>query len=123
MGVHLTLDLSGKDATFISNCYRYHSGLSTIHLYRNLHERMPTLEQLKARIDELQQAYEGGSTGNRVQIAMRNQARKDVTDMFNRILRFLEAVATEEDIPALIQAGFEVRRPWARKKAAPATAT
>ena len=123
MGVHLKIDLSGKDGTFISNSYRYHSGLSTLYLYRNLPERMPTPDQVKGKIDELQQAYEGGSTGNRVQIALRNQARKEVTDMFNRILRYLEAVATEEDIPALIQAGFEVRRPWARKKAVSATAT
>lgn len=123
MKVTLRIDLSGKDGTFISNSYRYESGLRNLHLYRDLPPRMPGLDQIRGRIDVMQQAYEGGMTGSRVHIAARNQARKDVTDMFNRILRYLEAVATEEDIPALIQAGFEVRRQWSRRKVAQLAAT
>ena len=123
MKVSLSIDLGGKDGTFISNCYRYHSGLSTLHLYRDLPPKMPPLDQVKGRIDVMQQAYEGGTTGNRVEIATRNQARKDITDMFKRILRYLEAVATEEDIPSLIQAGFEVKRQWSRRKIVQTTAT
>lgn len=123
MKVSLRIDLSGKDGTFISNSYRYLSGLQNLHLYRDLPPRMPNTDLVKGRIDVMQQAYEGGMTGSRVHIAARNQARKDVTDMFNRILRYLEAVATEEDIPALIQAGFEVRRQWSRRKVAQLAAT
>lgn len=124
MSLRLLLDLTGKDAVFISNSYRYISGFSTLGLLRNLPEKLPTLERLKDQADRLQNAYEGGTVGDRVQIATRNQARKELTDMFTRISRYLESIATEEDIPALIQAGFDVRRPWGgRRKAAPAVAT
>ena len=45
------------------------------------------------------------------------RARKEVTEMFKKIIRYLEIVATEDDIPALIQAGFTVRSPGWRRKA------
>lgn len=114
--VILGIDLTGRDAVFISNSYRYHSGLCTLHLYRNPPDRLPNTEKLKEMIDQLQQAYEGGATGDRVQIAARIQARKHLTDTFKKILSFLQSVSAEEDIPALIQAGFEVRRGLIRKK-------
>ncbi|GFO54855.1 hypothetical protein GMSM_18620 [Geomonas sp. Red276] len=116
----ITIDLMGKDAVFISNCYRYHSGLANLALYRNPPPGLPSLEQAKERIDALQSAFEGGTTGNRVHIELRNIARRDVTDMFKRIISYLQSVATDEDIPALIQAGFGVRRFFAHKKSAAA---
>ena len=124
MSIKLLLDTTGKDAVFISNSYRYISGLSTLELFRNPPEKIANPERLKTQADRLQVAYEGGTVGDRGQIAMRNQARKELTDMFNRVCRYLEAIATEEDIPALIQAGFDVRRPWGgRRKPSPAVAT
>ena len=114
--VRLSLDSSGKDAAFISNCYRWHSGISVLEIYRNPPPQL-ALDKVKERIDYLQHAYEGGATGNHAQIAERTRARKEVTEMFKKIIRYLEIVATEDDIPALIQAGFTVRRPGWRRKA------
>ena len=108
--IMLTLDLTGKDATFISNCYRYYSGLCTLPLYQNLQGPQLPVDQVKAYIDSLQLTYEVGATGSRVHIAARNQLRQQVTDMFRRIIYYLQSVATEADIPALIQAGFQVAR-------------
>jgi hypothetical protein len=113
--VRPTLDLTGKDATFISNCYRWHSGISALEIYRNPPPQL-ALDKVKERIDYLQQVYEGGATGNHAQIAERIRVRKDVTEMFKKIIRYLEIVATEEDIPALIQAGFTVRKTGLRRK-------
>lgn len=121
--VKVKIDLSGKDATFISNSYRYSSGLCNLHLYRNPPEKLPSLEQVRANIDRLQQAYEGGSNGDRVQIALRKKARKDVTEIFTKIQNYLRSVATEDDVPALLQAGFEVRQSAARRKSAVAPVT
>lgn len=123
MVVKLMIDVSGKDATFISNCYRWQSGLSTLHLYRNPPERLPASDKVKENVDLLQQAYEGGANGDRVQIAIRKKARKDVTEMYKKILHYLESIATEDDIPALIQTGFEVQHRASRRRAASAVAT
>lgn len=119
----ITVDVKGRDAVFVSNIYRYYSGLCTLDLYRNPPERMPKLDQVKEKIDWLQQTFEGGTTGNRVQIAARIQARKEVTQMFKRIASYLQAVASEDDIPALIQAGFETRQSGYRRRTAPVPAT
>lgn len=123
MVVKLMIDVTGRDATFISNCYRWQSGLSTLLMFRNPPERVPDSDKVKGHVDVLQQAFEGAMNGDRGQIAIRKKARKDVTEMFKKILRYLEAIATEDDIPALIQAGFEVQRRASRRRVAPAVAT
>ncbi|MBJ6724764.1 hypothetical protein [Geomesophilobacter sediminis] len=121
MPVYLTLDLTGKDAVFISNSYRYHSGLSTLAIYHDAPAELGT-GPLKVAIDGLQLAFEGGKTGNHAQIRLRKTLRKQVTEMFKKILHYLQCVATEDDIPALIQAGFGVRQFGHRKKVVPAPA-
>jgi len=120
---HLLIDLTGKDSVFISNVYRYHSGLCGLSLYRNHPKQLPSLDQLKEKIDLLQQAYEGGTTGNRVQIALRTKLRKELAEIFKKITAYLQSVATEDDIPALLQAGFSVKRVGTRKKPVVAPAT
>lgn len=120
----ISIDLTGKDGTFISNAYRAHSGLLTLELYRERPSRLASTDQAKEKIDGLQLAFEGGTTGNRVHIAQRKKLRQEVTEMFRRIICFLQSVATEDDIPALIQAGFRVRLVGGgRKKSAPAPAS
>jgi len=115
--VRITLDLTGKDATFISNSYRYHSGLSTLELYRNPPDKMFSIDLVKEKIDRLQHFYESSVHGDRIQAALRKAARKEVTEMFKKILHYLQSVATEDDIPMLLQAGFELVRYVSRKKA------
>ncbi len=120
---HVSIDLTGKDSVFISNIYRYHNGLCGLSLYRNHPEQLPSVDQLKEKIDLLQQAYEAGTTGNRVQIALRTQLRNELTEIFKKITAYLQSVATEDDIPALLQAGFSVKRIGTRKKTVVAPAT
>ena len=115
--VRVTLDLTGKDATFLSNCYRYHSGLSVLPLYRTPPDGLGT-DKVKEKIDTMQHAYEGGTTGNRVEIAIRKKARKEVIEMFRKIISYCQSIATEDDIPALIQAGFQVLHFGGRKRPA-----
>jgi hypothetical protein len=121
--LRLTLDLSGKDATFISNSYRYHTGLCTLTLYRNHPDALPSTELLKQHIDTLQLAFEGGSSGSHAEIVKRKKARKDLSEIFKKILSYLQSIATEEDLPELVQAGFGIRRAATRKKAAPQPAS
>lgn len=119
MGRYLKIDLTGKDSIFLSNCHRYLHGLADLELYRTCPEKVAPYDMLKGGIDRFEQSFEGGINGDRLQIAMRKKHRKEVTDMFNKILRYLESVAEEDDIPALMRAGIEVRKsPVRRRKAA-----
>jgi hypothetical protein len=114
--VRLSIDLTGKDATVISNCYRVHSGLCGLEIYKSAPQQLAT-DRVRERIDNYQHHYEGGATGSHASIAERNLARKEVIELFKKIIRFLEIVATEADIPALILAGFTVRKSTSKKKA------
>lgn len=112
------IDMSGRDSACLSNCHRYLNGLYNLELYRNPPEKAPSLEQLKPAIADYEQCYENGVNGDRVWIAKRKKARKNVCEMFEKVCHYLEVVATENDIPALLQAGFEVPRAARRKTAA-----
>jgi hypothetical protein len=114
--IQLSIDLSGKDAAVISTCYRLHSGMCGLDIYRDAPALLGT-DRVKQRIDNYQHHFEGGATGNHASIAQRNLARKEVTELFKKILRFLEIIATEADIPALILAGFNVRKSSKKKTA------
>jgi len=118
--VRLSLDLGGNDGVFISNSYRYMSGVESLAIFRN---SPIAYDHVKEKVDRLQHAYEGGKLGTRSLIEERRRLRKEVVDIFKRIIRFLESVANEDDIPALIQAGFKVIHPGYRRKSVVTPAT
>jgi hypothetical protein len=120
--IKLKLDLSGKDAVFLSNTTHYISGLSTLELFRNHPERVPSLEQATECVTRFKNFYEGGLNGDRVQAAMRTKARRELTAMLKQILHYLQAVAGEDDLQALMQVGIEVPRPTSRRRAVVAPA-
>jgi hypothetical protein len=113
--IQLSLDLTGKDASVLSICYRVHSGIRGLGIYKDAPQLLAT-DRVKERIDNYQHHFEAGATGNHSSIAERNLARKEVTELFKKIIRFLEIIATEADIPALILAGFSVRKSSAKSK-------
>ena len=113
--VNLSIDLTGNDAIVLSTCYRVHSGICGLGIYNDVPQLLAT-DRVKERIDNYQHHFEGGATGNHASIAQRNLARKEVIELFKKIIRFLEIIATENDIPALILAGFNVRKSGTRKK-------
>jgi hypothetical protein len=119
----LKLDLSGKNSVFLSNSHRYYNGLATLDLYRNPPDKVPSLVQLKEGLDRFNLAYEGAVNGDRIQISTRKKARKDLTEMFEKILHFLQSMSAEDDIQSLLQAGFEVVSRAHRTKVAVAPAT
>jgi len=113
--LRLSIKLTGKDAAIISECYRVHSGMCELGIYKDAPHMLAT-DMVKERIDNYQHHFEAGATGNHSSIAERNLARKEVTELFKKIVRFLEIIATEADIPALILAGFSVRKSSAKRK-------
>ncbi len=115
--LQLSIDLSGKDAAVISTCYRIHSGICELSIYKDAPPQLAT-DKVKSTIDNYQHHFEYGTTGNHASIAQRNLARKETTETFKKIVRFLEIIGTEADIPALMQAGFKMRKATAKKKTA-----
>lgn len=112
----LKLDTSGKDSVFLSNSHRYYNGLLTCLLYRNTPDYI-SIERVKAALDHYQACYEAAVNGDRVQIALRNKARKELTALWEKVLHYVQMVAGEDDIPAVLQVGFDIRRPTRRKAA------
>lgn len=109
----ISIDLKGKDSSVLSNAHRCANGLASLALYAK--GPFPP-EEVQGAVAEYDAFYEGAKTGNRVEILKRNSARKSVTEMFKKITSFLQSVATEEDIPALIQAGFDAHVPDFRRR-------
>jgi hypothetical protein len=110
----LLLDLSGRDSVFLSNINHYLHGFVNLDLLKN--NPSVSLDQLSAGVNVFAQTYEGGINGDRVEIARRKKARKEVTELFEKIRFYLQSIATEDDIPALLQAGFQVSHTSTRKK-------
>lgn len=109
------IDLSGRDSAYLSNTRRYLNGLGGLALYKGAPADI-AYEPLKQHVDLFEQYYEAATNRDRVQIRMRKKTRKDLTEMFEKIKYFLQAVAEEDDIPALVQAGFEVKAAPARRR-------
>ncbi|MBJ6799425.1 hypothetical protein [Geomonas propionica] len=111
--VKIVAEVRGRDTEFLSLLNRTARGLGTLGLYRNGPIPLETFQQA---LDAYGAAHEGGKTGNRAEILKRNNARNVATEMFRKIVSFLQSVATEEDIPSLVQAGFNAYTPKFRRK-------
>ena len=106
--LHLRYDLSGKASAVLGNCQRYYGGLTALTLYLKGADQAVPLEMLKGALDDAQQKFNGAINYDRVAIVARNQSFKVLIDLFKKVAAYLQVVATEDDIPALLQAGIEV---------------
>jgi hypothetical protein len=106
--LHLRYELAGKALAVLGNCQRYYSGLTALELYKKAAEQAVPLEVIGAAISDAEQKYRSAINYDRVAIVMRNQAFKVMIDLFKKVAAYLQVVATEDDIPALLQAGVEV---------------
>lgn len=103
----IKLDLSGKDAIFLSNCHRYLNGIANLEMFKNPPPHM-TLERITAGVNLFQMKFESSANYDRVEIVLRKAARKELTEMFKQVLHYVQSVMTEELVPSLLQAGFEL---------------
>ncbi|MBJ6751388.1 hypothetical protein [Geomonas anaerohicana] len=120
--LHLKFDLAGRPAVFLGNCKRYYTGLSGLALYRNITDQGIALGRVKELLDDADQKYNAAVNYDRVAIVLRNKAFKELIDIFKKIAAYLQVIATEDDIPALMQAGLEVVTPYTRKRKSPSPA-
>lgn len=116
MTVKLKMNLSNKESAFFSEVTRLYHGLENLTLYHNRPERVVSLEQIKAALDTYGITFEASRNYDRGEIAKRKMARKVLTELLKKARDYIQSIATEEDIPALIAAGFEVVHYVGRKK-------
>lgn len=123
MDFELRLPLRGTDAAFLGTTTTFATMLATLDIYKSAPAHLGH-EQLTHHLNQYQGYYEGGKYGDRINISMRKAAREALASFCQRVLYFLQAVASEADLPILMQGGVTLRR-RARRKAAqkPAAAT
>ena len=112
----LRLDTSGPDALVLAKLLVFLNTVFAMAIAKLLPPQLGQEETMKY-YGFYQQHYEGGKFGDRNEIWRRNQARKEICERAEKILRFLESVADENDLIQLQNGGVEQRKS-SRKKAA-----
>ncbi|WP_224982690.1 hypothetical protein [Geomonas agri] len=120
--LRLKFDLKGRPSAVLANCKRYYNGLSGLSLYRNVPDQAIPLARIKEAIDDAEQKYQAAINFDRVQIVLRDKSFKELLELFKKIAGYLQLIATEENIPELLQAGVQIVTPFKkRKQSTPAT--
>jgi hypothetical protein len=109
-----------KPAEALALGQRYLNALSTLALFQGRSGKVPSLDVLREVLTRLQLLIDAALNGDRVQMALRNRAQKELEAILKRIIHYLEAVADDDDLLALQQAGIEVCRSAWRKTTKPA---
>lgn len=123
----MKFDETGTDAVYLAKANIFFPLLFTLSVF--LHDwrgdKLGTQAVLQGCLDWLRQMYEGGLTGNRLHIAARIAARKDMNMRIRRILQYVAIFGDEADIAALLGSGVVTRKTGkrVRKSAKPVAAS
>ncbi|GFO60832.1 hypothetical protein GMST_31570 [Geomonas silvestris] len=122
----LKFNSTGPDASYLANINIFFATLFTLAIFKDRwHEdKLGSQSFLQKALDWFKQMFQGGLTGNRVQIAARREARKGLNVMIQKILYYIAIFADEGDIQVLISSGVvtkKSRKARRSTKAVPAT--
>ena len=103
---------NGTDAAYLANVNMFFNALFGRGIFRNgwPEEKLGSQSVLQTGTDWFRQMFEGGKTGNRLQIAARKSARQDLDLRIKRILHYLAVMADESDIVTLLNSGVVTRK-------------
>lgn len=119
MGLRFRMNLIGKDEVYLARVEGYHKALFNLEMFKSAPEHI-SVQRSEQVLEKYRTHFEAGKSGNRIEIALRNQARQEVTAFFKAVLHFLHCVATENDVPKILEAGLERCKNTRRKgKATP----
>jgi hypothetical protein len=123
----LKFNSTGSDASYLANVNLFFSALFSLAIFRGTwpEEKLGSQSVLQKCFDWFRQMYEGGLTGNRLQIAARKSARQDLDLRIEKILHYLVVMADESDITVLLNSGVvsNKTRKKIRKSVKPAVAS
>ncbi|WP_129128140.1 hypothetical protein [Geomonas oryzae] len=103
----LRFNSNGTDARYMANTNMFFSVLYGLEIFRNgwPEEKLGSQSVLQKCTDWFRQMFEGGLTGNRLNIAARKAARQELDLRIQKILHYLAVMADEADLTALLNSG------------------
>ena len=108
----LKFNSSGRDAAYLANVNVLFAAVFALAIFRNgwPEDKLGSQSVLQKCADWFRQMFEGGLTGNRIQIAARKSARKDLDLRIQKILHYVGVMADESDIDLLLNSGVVTRK-------------
>ena len=123
----LRFNSNGTDALYLAKVNQFFSALYGLSVFQNgwPEEKLGSQSVLQKSSDWFRQMFEGGLTGNRLQIAARKSARQDLDERIQKILYYVGVMAEPSDLDALLNTGVvKVKsRKRVRKAAKPVVAS
>jgi hypothetical protein len=103
----LKFNESGTDAVFLGHVNIFFPTLFDLEVFKHdwREDKLGSQSTLQGEVGRYGQGYQGGLTGNRLDIAARNEARKFLTARIRMILQYVAIFANENDIAALLKTG------------------
>lgn len=103
---------NGRDAAYLAKVNMFFAALFALGIFRNgwPEDKLGSQSVLQKCADWFRQMFEGGLTGNRIQIAARKSARKDLDLRIQKILHYVAVMADESDIDLLLNSGAVTRK-------------
>lgn len=126
MNDELKFKADGTDAVYLANTNTFLTALYGLDIFQHdwREDKLGSQSVLQNSHNWLRQNYEGGLTGNRLQIAARKEARKDLDQRIRKILHYVAIFGDQSDVTALLNCGVVTRKSTkrARRSAKPAAA-
>lgn len=112
----LRFNSSGTDAVYLSKVNIFFTVLFALVIFQKewRDDKLGSQSVLQQGIDWFRQMYEGGMTGNRLQIAARKTARKDLDERIQKILHYVAIFAEESDITMLLNSNVVTKKTQVR---------
>jgi hypothetical protein len=106
----LRFNSKGTDATYLANANILFACIFELALFKlGWHEKLGNQTVLQKMVDWFRQMFEGGLTGNRLHIAARKEARKELDLTIEKILLYVAIFGDESDIKAVLNSGVVVK--------------
>jgi hypothetical protein len=108
----LKFNSAGTDAVYLANANIFLTALFALAIFQNgwREDKLGSQSVLQKALDWFRQMFEGGLTGNRLQIAARKEARKALNLTIQKILYYIAIFGEESDIQMLVSSGVVTKK-------------
>ncbi|GFO54712.1 hypothetical protein GMSM_17190 [Geomonas sp. Red276] len=103
---------TGSDAVYLTNVNTFFTALFLLAIFREKwpEDKLGSQSVLQKGIDWFREMFEGGRTGNRLHIASRKLARKDLDVRIQKILNYVGVMADDGDIDVLLKTSVVTKK-------------
>ncbi|MCM0081664.1 hypothetical protein L4X63_08700 [Geomonas sp. Red32] len=103
---------TGTDASFLANVNTFFTTLFALAIFQQgwPEEKLGSQSVLQKCTDWFREMFEGSRTGNRLHIAARKTARKDLDGRIQKILHYVAVMAEERDIDMLLNTSVVTKK-------------